>query len=139
MYDENGPGTPPLGHLPHYYGDRVRELFVAGALISFIAIPIWGNILPFGVGTQIGAGLLLVILAGLTDPKNKGVMLLNALYAGISVLLLESAAIGMQAAESWQLFLVREVSALVLLIALYFAIKTARAMSLGEIPPESKS
>jgi hypothetical protein len=138
MYDENGPGVPSRGPLPHYYGDRVRELFVAGAFVSFVAIALWGNILPFGIGTQVGAGLLLIVLAGLTDPRNKWIMVLDALYAGVSVLLLEEAAIATRASESWQLFAVREISALIFLIALYLAVKTMRAMLLGEIP-ERKS
>lgn len=120
---------PPV----HYYGDRVRELFVGAAFLSFIAMPLWGNILPFGTFTQICAGLLLVLLAGLTDPKNQLVMVLNALYAGASVLLLESAAITLRTTESWQLFGVREAASLILLIAFYFSVKTVRAMSLGKI------
>lgn len=119
--------------IAHYHGDRVRELFLAGAVLSFVALPIWGNLLPFGTFVQVSAGLLLVLLAGLTNPHSKGVLMLDTLFSGLSVLLLESAAISLRATETWPLFIIREVSALLLLIAFYFCVKTLRAMSLGKI------
>jgi hypothetical protein len=119
--------------ISHYYGDWVRRLFLVSALLSFVAIPVWGDLLQFGTFTQVSAGLLLVLLAGLTNPRTKGVMMLNSLFAAISVLLLESTAIIFRTSESWPLFIAREISGLLMLIAFYFSVKTLRAMSLGNI------
>jgi len=60
-------------------------------------------------------------------------MMLNSLFAAISVLLLESTAIIFRTSESWPLFIAREISGLLMLIAFYFSVKTLRAMSLGNI------
>ncbi len=120
-------------NIPHYYGDHVRMLFLGAALVSFIVMPLWGNLLPFGTFAQVAAGLLLVLLAGLTHPRGKVVLLINAFFAGVSVFLLESMAITHYASESLELFLAREASAILLLVAFYFSVKTFRALQLGKI------
>lgn len=119
--------------IPHYYGDRVRELFVLSAVVSFVAMPLWGDLLPYGTLTQVAAGLLLVLLAGLTNPHSKSVLMTDAVVSGISVLLLETTAISMHAAQSSELFLAREATTVLLLVAFYFSVKTLRAMTLGKI------
>lgn len=129
-----------LGHetITHYYGDMVRILFFITVVLSFLAIPFWGHLLPFGNAFEILGGIVFVTLAGLTSPHAKTVMLVNAFASGIGAFLFEYAAVSFRAADSTQLLLAREMGALALLGALYFSIKTLRAISqgtVGEIPP----
>jgi hypothetical protein len=122
--------------IPHYYGDYVRSFFIATAVLSFIATPLWGDLLPFGIIPQVGAAVLLVILAGVTTARNMPIMVLNAVYAAISVILLESYAIKLYHAQSTQLFIAREAGVLLMLAALYFSVKTVRAMLTGKLGHE---
>lgn len=122
--------------IPHYYGDTVRQLFIATAVLSFIVVPLWGDLLPFvGVVPQVAAALLLVLLAGFTSAHNQLVMIANATVSGVSVLLIESTAIALrgQGEHASALFYAREAAVLLLIAALYFSIKTIRAMMTGKL------
>jgi hypothetical protein len=119
--------------IEHYYGDYVRQLFVVAALLSIVVIPVLGNLLPFGTLVQVASAILLVILAGVTNPHSKTVMWYNTVTAGLSVLLLELAAIYQYKPVEMWLFMAREAVAIMLLFALYFSVKTIRAMSSGTI------
>lgn len=122
--------------IPHYYGDKVRQLFIATAVLSFVVMPLWGDLLPFvGIIPQVGAGLLLVLLAGFTSARNVLVMIANATVSAVSILLLESTAIALQNTGTYkmELFLAREFGVLLMLGALYFSIKTVRAQLSGKM------
>jgi len=123
---------PQGSGIPHYYGDTVRILFVLMAIESFVVVPLFGDLLPFGVIAEVGAGVLLVLLAGLTNAKSMIVLIADATLAGVSVLLLETTAIMGQPTQSMQIFLAREVGVLLMLGALYFSVKTIRGMMTGK-------
>jgi len=122
-----------IHNIEHYYGDYVRALFLGAAVLSAVAIPLFGDLLPFGTFVQVGSALLLVLLAGLTNPHSRVLMVYDVVVSGLGVFLLESAAISFYAADTAQLFAAREVGALALLFAFYFSIKTLRAMMLGKV------
>ena len=119
--------------IEHYYGDYVRALFVGDAALSAVAIPLLGDLLPFGTFAQVGCTLLLVLLAGLINPHSKMLVVYGVIVSGVGVFLLESAAISFYPVDTMQLFAAREVAALMLLFAFYFSIKTLRAMMLGKV------
>lgn len=122
--------------IPHYYGDYVRSLFIATAILSLVAMPAVGNLLPealVSIFAQVGAALLLILLAGLTSPRSFIIMLANAVIAAVSVVLLESFAILLRQIDSVQLFVAREAGVLLMLAALYFSVKTVRGMMSGKI------
>ncbi len=119
--------------IPHYYGDHIRALFVATAVLSVIIIPLYGDLIPFGTLTQVLCAILLVLLGGLTNPHGRMVMWYDTIVAGLGTLLLESAAITYYPTGSIELFLAREAAALALLFSFYFSVKTLRAMSLGKL------
>ena len=124
---------PQGSGIPHYYGDIVRILFLLMAVESFVVVPLLGDLLPFGIVAEVGAGVLLVLLAGLTNAKSMIVLIADATLAGVSVLLLEMTAITMRTTDSMQLFAAREVGVLLMLGALYFSVKTIRGMMAGKI------
>jgi hypothetical protein len=138
MKSDYDPLSFGFNDIPHYYGDYVRALFLGTAVLSAVAIPVFGDILPFGTFVQVGSALLLVLLAGLTNPHSKMLMLYDVIVSGVGVLLLESAAISFYSSNPFSLFASREVAAIALLFAFYFSIKTLRAMSLGKVGKAEK-
>ena len=125
-----------LKNILHYYGDSVRQLFVLSALIFVVVVPLWGDLLPFGAQgalLQIAIAIGLVILAGFTSPRSMLSIVLDLFAAGIGAFLLEAAAISFYRTDSWLLFFARELVAVMLLFALYFSVKTLRAMLVGSI------
>jgi hypothetical protein len=119
--------------VPHYYGDTVRSLLIATAVISALAIPLLGDLLPYGTTAQVACTIALVLLAGLTNPHGKIVSILNTTIAAVGAFLLESAAVTLYSNDLLLLFMAREAAALLLLFALYFSVKTVRAMFSGRI------
>jgi len=113
--------------IPHYYGDYVRLIFVAVAAIAALAIPIYGSVLPIGTFAQVAGIIILVSLAGMTNPHGDLVLWADAFVAGMGVLLVENTAITMYSQDEFSLFVIREMVVLLLLVALYYSIKTVRA------------
>jgi hypothetical protein len=121
----------------HYYGDRLRLSILIAAIVSFVALPLYGDVLHFGIAAQVLGGLILVLLAGLTNPHSKPVIIADVLATGIGAFLLEVTAITYYSIDSTALFFTREFEAILLMIAFYYSVKTARAMYLnivGKIP-----
>lgn len=120
----------PETSIAHYYGDMTRRLFVAVAALSAIAIPIWGELIPYGTFSGVITILVLVLLAGLTNPAGRFIALCNVLVSAVGVVLLEMAAITFFSTQPMALFILREAAALLMLFAFYMSVKTFRAMSL---------
>lgn len=124
--------------IPHYYGDYVRAIFLGSAILFALVIPVFGNLIPLGTFVQVASSLVLIILAGLTNPHSRMLLLYDAVVAAIGVLLLESTAITYYAQDGIPLFVIRESVAVALMFALYFSIKTLRAISLGKLGKKNR-
>jgi hypothetical protein len=120
----------------HYYGDSVRTMFVISAIVYAISIPLFGSLLPIDVYAGVGVVLLLVFLAGITNPHSKILMFANVAVAGIGAYLMQTAAISFFDTDSSILFFLRQLVALLLLFAFYQSIKSVRNMMLGKIGDE---
>lgn len=120
-------------NVPHYYGDSVRNMFIASAVIYTVSLPLFGSLLPFSVYIGIALVLLLVFLAGITNPHSQLLMFVNVLVAGIGVYLMQTAAISFFNQDSSILFILRQAVVILLLIAFYDSVKTARNMLIGKI------
>ncbi|MBU0750194.1 hypothetical protein KKH15_01615 [Patescibacteria group bacterium] len=132
-----------MNHNPitHYSGDTIRIIFVVTVGISFLAMPFWGNTLPLSYGLEILGGIIFIALAGLTNPHGPIVMGLNAVASAVGVFLFEFAAITNSQVDPIQLLFVREIAAVLLLIALYFSVKSLRAMMqgiVGDLPKKGE-
>lgn len=108
-------------------------MFIASAVIYAIALPLFGSLLPFDIYSGIGIVLLLVFLAGITNPYSQILMFINAGVAGIGVYLMQTAAISGFGVDSTALFVLRQIVVILLLIAFYEGVKTARNMLIGKI------
>lgn len=116
----------------HYYGDTVRVIFIAIAVLVGIAVPLTGNMeagIAFGGPTII----LLVVLAGLTHPHGSAILTLNAIVSAVGLFLAEMFAIAAYSAENVPAFIALEVVAVLFLAALYFSVKNVRALLTGRI------
>lgn len=131
--DWQAPDFMKRKNIPHYYGDSVRNMFIASAVIYAIALPVFGSLLPFNVYVGIGIVLLLVFLAGITNPHSQILMFSNVAVAGIGVYLTQTAAISGFGVDSVALFVLRQSVAILLLIAFYQSVKTTRNMMLKKI------
>ncbi|MDP3646326.1 MAG: hypothetical protein Q8R25_04525 [bacterium] len=119
--------------IPHYWGDSVRVLFVTAAALAIVAIPLFGDLLPYGSRIEIISAVVLVILAALTNPHSQSIMIINAVVAAVGVVLYEQAAVSLYSGDGPLLFVARGTVALLLLFALYFSVKTIRSMMLHKI------
>jgi len=115
--------------IPHYYGDYVRVFFVTAAILAAFGIPVFGQVVPVGAFLQVLGIVALVLLAGLTNPHGVFVLWLDAIVSAIGVILLESAAISLYSIDQLGVFFGREIMVILLLLALYFSIKTLRAIA----------
>lgn len=119
--------------IPHYYGNYVRQFFLAVAIGILILAPFFGSYLPWTLPFEILGALGLAILAALTNPRNQLVMTANVAAAGFGLVAFELIALAAYFAEENFIFFVRETFAVLCLLALYYALKTLRAMVLGTI------
>jgi hypothetical protein len=129
-------GANPFGkktNIPHYYGDTIRNLFISAGIIYAVAMPLWGNLLPVDTFTGIFMILILVFLAGITNPRSTTLMFVNVFVAGAGVFYLQWAAITFYETQSPILFFLREAVVILLLFAFYHSVKSSRNMMLGKV------
>lgn len=119
--------------LAHYYGDEVRRLFIAGAAAMLLVAPFLSSFMPITLPFEIGGAVVLIVLAAMINPKNQLVMLLSSIAAAIAIIGNELIAFAAYFDGYFFIFFGREVIALVFIFALYFALKTVRAMQLGQV------
>ena len=120
----------------HYYGDLVRSLFMLAAIIMLVTLPFLVGKLPVPIYLSIFIIIVIGALAGLTNPLQKWVSILNATIslAGLSVFEYFAAKsyIGVKLGTLY--FVTNQTLAIVFLFALYYSVKTIRAMYLKEKP-----
>ena len=122
--------------IPHYYGDTVRTLFLAAGCLVLFGAPLYVNdiypILPFVI---IGAFAIL-LAASLTSPRSNAFIIVDAVLASIGLLVFQYWALWEYGnAPLSRIFAFREIIAIIFFFALYFSIKTLRAMSNGIMGP----
>ena len=119
--------------LPHYYGDYVRQFFIAAAALMLIGAPFYASFLFVELPFEIAGALVLVALAALTNPLKKGTLLADAIASGVGMVVFESWALLAYYDSSWVQFILREIIAIIFLVAFYFSMKTVRAFALHQI------
>lgn len=123
--------------VPHYYGDYARKLFLGGAIVMLLSLPLERDILPTAFIAVTTAALLLTFLAGFTSPKKRLIIVVDTLVAALMFVIFEYAAVNnlSHGGDIWSFtFIAQEILALNFLIALYFCSKTWR-----EMPPRKRS
>jgi hypothetical protein len=127
--DSTGEGIPPRHITPHYHGDNVRTLFFVSALVLIVAQST-GADLPLSTTGAVITAVLLVIVAGITNPAQEGIHWLNAAISIIGTLLFGTSAVSHYRAGASIFdpsFTYIEALALLSLVALYFTTRTIRS------------
>jgi len=117
----------------HYYGDLVRALFLLVGIIMLITLPLFKEIIPFPFYISIFSIILINVFAGLTNPNQLIVILLDNLISLSGLVVFEFFAIKSILNNSSNLFyLVNQLLAVVLFFALYYSIKSLRGFLIKE-------
>lgn len=116
----------------HYYGDKVRQLFLLGGLIMLIGIPFFNAYLPIPAFLSLMVVVVVTIVAGLTNPMQRWVMIIDVIASLIALLSFEYHAISRFGDMPWLLFVVDQILSLIFFFALYFSTKTLRGIWVGD-------
>ena len=117
----------------HYYGDIIRKLFFIGSITILVTFPFFYNLLTYNRVLIFGGAILLILLAGLTSPKQRLVMLSNAVISFLAITFFEYYSVQFYLTDSesflkFLLFIVNYFLAVNFLFAFYFSVKTLRGM-----------
>lgn len=126
---------PRIAPIPHYYGDSIRNLFLIAAALLMASVLIDKALFAFYLFLGVFMLLGLVILAGLTSPFRRLSIIADTFAAGGLFIFFEySALLGSSSVFVNSIdipFILRQLLAIIFLLALYFCIKTLRGMPTG--------
>jgi hypothetical protein len=122
---------PKQGPKTHYYGDQIRVLFVIAGILMLLGLPLFQDKIPFSVWFSVGAIIVLIFLAGLTNPKQVWVSFLNTAASLIGFAVFEYYALTNSISLFEGFFLVNQLLAIIFLIAFYLSSKTLRGFYLN--------
>jgi len=117
---------------PHYYGDIVRKLFFAAAVIMFVSLPFLNTQLPIALSMSVLVIVIIGLFAGLTSPVKPFTIFTDMVVSVIAALVFEYySVITFQSNSATSLlFWAYMVLGLIFLVALYYSTKSVRAMML---------
>lgn len=124
--------------LEHYYGDKLRVLFVVSGLIMVVSYPFFSSLINAPLSLSILGGIVLAVFAGLTNPKLKSIMVLDMIVSIVACLSFQYYAIfayhNLSAVENINtiFFWVNQLLAIVFFFAIYLSTKTLRGALLAE-------
>ena len=124
---------------PHYYGNIVRTLFLIGAVIMLTTLPFFSTFLVLPAIFSIGALLAISILAGLTNPVQTYVMILNLVVSVFAIIVFEHHAVTQFVVIPTLLFMIDQVLALIFLVAVYYSTKTLRGVMVQDARSQQQS
>lgn len=116
----------------HYYGDTIRGLFMLSGVIMIGTLPFFTNLVPAPSLFSIIALIVLVLLSGLVNPRQKNLILITLLVSIVAFVIFEYHAL--KAAQSLGVknpfFVVNEALALIFFSTIYFGTKSLRGFLL---------
>ena len=121
-------------HIMHYHGDRVRNLFIWIAVIMLGMTPFFQDRLPIPAFLSIFGVLVFSMLAGLTNPKSRPIIIFNFIISIVALL-----NFGYESVVSYHnvatdtFFLLNLGLATLSLFATYFSSKTLRGYLLYQV------
>jgi len=117
----------------HYYGDIVRILFVAGAVLIVLGLPVMTKIIGIPAIIPVVMVAILIITAGITNPAQRFSLQINVAISVIYFIVFGY--------TGWTLYemqaggfasFMNQLNAILFLFASYFSVKSLR----GSIVPE---
>jgi hypothetical protein len=128
VVDANVPWLYRWPRISHYYGDTVRQLLIAAAILMLVAAPIYTNNLPVELPLIVLGTVALVAVAAMTSPIRTNAIRADTVVAGVGLVIFEIWALLNFSSDPIHKFVIREALALLFLAALYFSTKTLRNM-----------
>ena len=129
MIKEEETTLPPSKRHPHYWGELVRKHLFFAAFIIMMAALIDKELRNFYLFIGLFGVAGFTVLAGLTDPRKRGVMFLDVLISAFMFIIFEYFAIQAYAqyeSFTYNVFFFRQLIAIIYLIALYYSTKSMR-------------
>ena len=119
---------------PHYYGDVVRVLFLIAALIMLLGLPVFVDFLNLPVLYSIFAIVILGLSAGLTNPKQLWIAVVNVVISiyGFIEFDVHSVNASRTGVGGMKFFISNLVLSFIFLMAIYFSVKTLRGRLVKE-------
>lgn len=98
-----------------------------------LGLPLINGLIPVSVHISIFSILILIFIAGLTNPAQKWVSIVDSLVSSIGFVVFEYfAVVTFSQSEDFLLFLINQTLAVLFLFAFYFATKTVRGFLVRE-------
>lgn len=119
--------------ISHYYGDTVRQIFIAAASLMLLAAPFYTDDLSIELPFIVLGTVVIVGVAALTNPWKSSVISADAITAGTGLIIFEMWALLEYHSGTMLQFILREALAILFLFALYFSTKTLRSMLLHQV------
>ncbi len=122
----------------HYYGDSVRLLFFFGGLIMIISYPFFASFIKAPIAFSVIGCISLAVFAGLMNPKQKWIIVLNTIISIAAFIVFEYSAVYaylyLSPAESIHLafFWVNQLLSLLFFFSAYLSTKTLRGHFLNK-------
>ncbi|HZZ99226.1 MAG TPA: hypothetical protein VFK07_00755 [Candidatus Paceibacterota bacterium] len=120
--------------LLHYHGHIVKRLFFVAAVVMLIGLPFFSNRLPIHTVLSLTLIVAIGLFSGFTNPVKRWPVFIDTIISIIGTLVFEY-----YAADYYQtfgikdiVFWVSQILAVLFVVALYYGIKTLRAMMLDE-------
>lgn len=110
----------------HYYGDITRQFYLVMAIIMLVGTPFFQDRIPVSASVSIIGVLVLAVIAGLTNPRLRSVIIFDFLVSLLTLLIF-----GWQLVSSYLIsvdsfFFANLFLSILALFALYFSSKTIR-------------
>lgn len=126
----SGELVPHRPDLPHYHGDAVRGIFVVSAILIIVAQSTGAN-LPLSTTSAVIAAVMLVVAAGITNPKVRWIHWVNSFLAMFGTILFGMPAVahyrsGLSVFDTSFIYI--EALTLLSLMALYFTTRMVRCL-----------
>ncbi len=125
------------GQLRHYYGNIVRVLFLVGALVMVIGLPVVKNYLTFPVLVSVVGILFLALCAGFTNPRLALSAYINTFLSCVAFVVFEYFAVVSfeKYGAGSKFFVANLLLGLLFMFAVYFSVKTVRGLLVSDNTP----
>ena len=123
--------------LEHYYGDRIRTLFVVGGLIMAVSYPFFHSLIHNLLALSIIGSIVLSVVGGLMNPLQKWVIFLSTIISIVAFISFEYYAIyayiNLPPTQELHVafFWTNQVLAVIFFLAAYLSTKTLRGALLA--------
>ena len=112
--------------IPHYYGDIVRVIFVIAGILMLVFLPIFKDLIVVPVGIAIFVIISVDLFAGLTNPLQKWISLINLFISLSAFIIFETIAVDYFSTSEKLYASVNQILAFLFFLSLYFSTKTFR-------------